>query len=255
VNVGYALFAPHRGKGYTTRAVQLLLHHLAMQAEHHTATLLIDDRNERSLAVARRTRFQPAPSPRAGQACFVRAVPPLEYSDGVVRIRRPRVDDLDVDLAAKDEEQIRWMWLPGQRESWESMTPREQRDHARRGLENSVETWGRGPKWVFFVDTEQDDYVAYVDCDLANDGVPGGEANVAYSAHPVHRGKGYVSRAVRLVTTFLRDHTGARELNIRIDAENEASLRVARAVGATDVSRWTNEQGRSMIRHVRAIER
>ena len=57
VNVGYNLFAPHRGKGYATRAVELLLQHLAEDTAYDTATLLIDADNERSLALARRARF------------------------------------------------------------------------------------------------------------------------------------------------------------------------------------------------------
>ena len=57
VNVGYNVFAPHRGKGYATRAVELLLQHLAEDTAYDTATLLIDSDNERSLALARRARF------------------------------------------------------------------------------------------------------------------------------------------------------------------------------------------------------
>jgi aminoglycoside 6'-N-acetyltransferase len=57
VNVGYNVFAPHRGKGYATRAVELLLQHLAEDTAFDTATLLIDSDNERSLALARRALF------------------------------------------------------------------------------------------------------------------------------------------------------------------------------------------------------
>jgi RimJ/RimL family protein N-acetyltransferase len=255
VNVGYGLFAPYRGRGYATRAVQLLVHHLAVDGKYRAATLLIDEANERSLAVAQRTGFEPAPSPRPGQRYFTRALPPLTYTDGVVTIRRPRVDDLDADLAAKDGEQIRWMWDPGERERWAAMTSGEQRAHAHLGLAERVGAWGHGPKWVFFVDDADAADVASIDCDLANDHVPPGEANVAYSAHPAHRGKGYVSRSVRLAAEFLRDHTGARELHIRVDAENQPSLRVARAVGAAEVERRAGDDGRTMIRHVVVIDR
>jgi len=57
VNVGYYLFAAARGKGYASRAVELLLEHLAHDTEHTVATLLIHPENARSLAVARRLGF------------------------------------------------------------------------------------------------------------------------------------------------------------------------------------------------------
>jgi RimJ/RimL family protein N-acetyltransferase len=57
VNVGYSLFPAARGKGYASRAVELLLDHLARDTEHSVATLLIDPENTPSLAVARRLGF------------------------------------------------------------------------------------------------------------------------------------------------------------------------------------------------------
>lgn len=249
VNVGYNLFAPHRGKGYATRAVQLLVHHMAMRTKTVTASLLINAGNERSLRLAERTGFVPTGEVN-GDRYFLRQVPSITYSDGAVTIRPQRVDDLEADLAAKDDEQIDWLWLPGQRESWESMTPREQRAHALRGLQTNETAFGTGPKWTFAVDTANDDYVAYVDCDLANEHVPHGEANISYSCHPAYRGRGYVSQAVRLAMQFLRDHTGARQIHIVADAENGASLRVPRSVGALESERWINERGRTMIRHI-----
>lgn len=57
VNVGYSLFAPARGKGYASRAVELLLRHLADETPHQTATVLIHPENAPSLALARRLGF------------------------------------------------------------------------------------------------------------------------------------------------------------------------------------------------------
>ncbi len=57
VNIGYALFAEARGHGYATRAVELLLDHLAAHTTFTTAHLLIDPANTRSLAVAARAGF------------------------------------------------------------------------------------------------------------------------------------------------------------------------------------------------------
>lgn len=58
VNLGYSVFAPRRGRGYATRAVRLLLHHLAADTERRIATLLIHPDNDRSLAVAQRAGFE-----------------------------------------------------------------------------------------------------------------------------------------------------------------------------------------------------
>lgn len=248
INVGYNVFADHRGHGYASRAVKLLLHRLALDAPHTTATLLIHPENRRSLAMAERTGFR-RHGDLDGNPYWKQPIPPVRYSDGVVTIRPPEVLDLEADLESKDEEQIRWLWLPRHRESWEAMTSREQRAHARAGLEARVREFGCGPKWTFSVDTSDDRYVAYIDCDLRNDHVPAGEANISYAAHPNHRQRGYVSRAVRLVTRFLTDHTAARTAHIITDLDNSPSVRVVRAVGATPTESWT-EAGRRMQGHV-----
>ena len=57
VNVGYCLVPAARGKGYASRAVELLLESLARDTEHNVATLLIHPENSRSLALARRLGF------------------------------------------------------------------------------------------------------------------------------------------------------------------------------------------------------
>ena len=176
-------------------------------------------------------------------------------TDGVVTLRPQHVDDLDADLEAKDDEQIRWLWQPGERESWEAMTPDEQREHARRWLQGNHDTFGGGPKWTFAVDAGPVRYVAYIDCDLANEHVPQGEANIGYSVHPAHRGRGYMSRAVRLMVEFLRANTAAPRAHLVIDAENAASLRVAAAIAADETERFTNKQGRTQVRYVIPIGR
>lgn len=57
VNLGYQVFPDHRGRGCATRAVRLLVRHLAEDTDWKVATLLIDATNERSLALAERAGF------------------------------------------------------------------------------------------------------------------------------------------------------------------------------------------------------
>jgi RimJ/RimL family protein N-acetyltransferase len=73
VNIGYFVFAEHRGNGYATQAVELLLQHLALDTQYTTATLLIDPENEASLAVARRCHFDRRDDLR-GQRYFTRSI-------------------------------------------------------------------------------------------------------------------------------------------------------------------------------------
>lgn len=73
VNVGYFVFAEHRGNGYAAQAVELLLQHLARDTQYTAATLLIDPENEASLAVASRCGFNRRDDVR-GQRYFSRLI-------------------------------------------------------------------------------------------------------------------------------------------------------------------------------------
>ena len=66
VNVGYYLFPAARGRGYASRAVELLVRELG----DLVATLTIDPANERSLALARRCGFEEAGT--VGHSLFFR---------------------------------------------------------------------------------------------------------------------------------------------------------------------------------------
>jgi RimJ/RimL family protein N-acetyltransferase len=174
----------------------------------------------------------------------------VSYFDGVATNRRQETSDLARDLEAKDDEQMYWLWEPGQRERWLTLNAMEQRAHVLETLKHNHATFDTGPKWCFSVDASDESYVAYVDCDLANDRVALGEANISYAAHPNFRGRGYVTRAVLLVVRFLKENTSAREAHIIVDRRNVASLRVAQAVGAIKAGESTRDDGRTMLDHV-----
>ena len=175
------------------------------------------------------------------------------WTDGIVTIRRQHPDDLGAHLAAVDDEQMRWLWEPGDRERYLEMTPDEQRAHQLRHLVQSHDSFGPGPKWAFSADTVEHRYVAYVDCDLAHHEVPAGGATISYTCAPIHRGNGWTSRSVRLVCTFLREETDATEAHILVDVDNTPSRRVAEAVGAREVERFVDPQGRTMVRYLLAL--
>ncbi len=234
------------------RAVQLVVHHLATRTAARTAILQVRPGDADAVGVAAAARFTRSEDV-AGEYVFRRPVPPVSYTDGVVTLRRQRPDDIDRHLEAIDDEQIDWLWDPGDRQKWEALTPDQQRAHNLAHLQTVHDSFGAGPKWTFSVDRADAPYVAYIDCDLANGQVPAGEANIAFAGHPGRRGQGNVSRAVRLMTQFLREHTGAETAHIIVDARNAASLRVARAVDATETDRWRDEHGRTIIRHVLAV--
>jgi RimJ/RimL family protein N-acetyltransferase len=254
-NLGYAFHPRARGHGYATRAVMLLLHRLAVTRQWTVATLAIDFDNDASLAIARRCGFADHGTivGENESRYFKRPVPPLTYTDGRVTIRLRRPEDVEAHVAGTDEEQIRWLW-PQHRDDWLAMTPEQQLAHVRRVMDEKIAINETGPKWDFgvFVD---DVLVGHVDCDLANPNVPHGEANVSYTIWPAHRGNGYASAAARQVIRFVTEHTGAREVHVIADARNEASLRVARAVGAIEVGTYLDGNGDTMVRHVLSCSR
>ena len=56
-NLGYNVFAPHRGNGYATDAVVLMIQWLKSEGGLHTATMSIDRDNRASLRVAEKAGF------------------------------------------------------------------------------------------------------------------------------------------------------------------------------------------------------
>jgi hypothetical protein len=87
---------------------------------------------------------------------------------------RVRADDIDRHLEAIDDEQIDWLWQPGDRQKWEALAPDQQPARNLSHLQAVHESFGTGPKWTFSADRAAAPYVAYIDCDLANDHVPAG---------------------------------------------------------------------------------
>ena len=248
VNVGYNVFASHRGRGIASRAVQLLLHHLAITERCRTATLLIDAANVRSQALADRTRFVRQAN-LDGNPYYKRPLPPLTYRQGDVTIRRRQRDDLEMDLSGRDDDHIGWLWQPSEADQWEAMTPSDRRAHALTWLAVVSDSFGTGPRWAFSIDLMDAPSVGGVDVNLASDHAPAGEANISYWVHPEFRGRGIAPVAVQLALLFLRDHTGTRRAHVMVDPNNTPSLAVAASTGANVGAMTVDRHGRSLLRH------
>lgn len=248
VNVGYNVFASHRGDGIASRAVQLLLHHLAITQQCRMATLLIDPANARSQALADRNRFV-RQADLDGNPFYKRPVPPLIYRQGDVTIRRRRRADVEMDLSGRDDEHIGWLWQPSAIDQCEAMTPSERRAHALAWLADVSDSFGTGPRWTFSIDLTDAVSVGGVDVNLSSDHAPAGEANISYWVHPEFRRRGIAAVAVQLALQFLRDHTGARRAHIMVDPNNTPSLVVAASTGATVEAMTLDRHGRSLLRH------
>jgi RimJ/RimL family protein N-acetyltransferase/SAM-dependent methyltransferase len=62
---------------------------------------------------------------------------------------------------------------------------------------------------------------------------PDGAGNISYSTDPLHRGRGYATRAVRLLSVAGLRRFGYARIELRCDADNTASRRVAEKAGFT----------------------
>jgi RimJ/RimL family protein N-acetyltransferase len=72
----------------------------------------------------------------------------------------------------------------------------------------------------------------YVDCDPdLTDGIEPGDVNVSYAVHPWARGRGVAQEAVSLICEFIRSERLGRRVAIRVEPENEPSVRVAEKCG------------------------
>jgi ribosomal protein S18 acetylase RimI-like enzyme len=124
-------------------------------------------------------------------------------ADGVVTLRVPEPDDVELLVAGRDEEFFKWFG-PG----------------------------AQGPRPVACVWVE-DRLVGWVDYDLDpdHDWLRPGEVNVGYCLFAAARGRGYASRAVALLLEHLRLDTEHTVATLVIHPENARSLALARRLG------------------------
>jgi RimJ/RimL family protein N-acetyltransferase len=146
--------------------------------------------------------------------------PPL--SDGVVTLRLPDVErDTQTTIAISEDPEIQ-RWVLGGR-------PRPTAPHAT--LVGQLEMWRNRTDAIFSIDAaghEQRVGLLRVLFGLVN---PFGFAELGYSLLPEGRGRGYATRAVRLVADWVFDELGIGRLQARTTVGNTASERVLERAG------------------------
>jgi RimJ/RimL family protein N-acetyltransferase len=144
-----------------------------------------------------------------------------ELDDGVVRLRPPAPDDVDSVVAVcQDEEAARFTTIP-----W----PYERR-HAVEWVEESKRCWADGVRASFvMVDVSTGEVVGTLG--LVRFEPDGSVAEVGYLVKNTARGRGFATRAVRLVVPWVLRDLGYLRLELQTDVRNHASQRVAEKAG------------------------
>ncbi|MFD0342396.1 GNAT family N-acetyltransferase [Streptomyces sp. NPDC127117] len=147
----------------------------------------------------------------------------MNLSDGVVALSPLRLDDVDAHLAGEDELLVRWLsGEPATRAGTEAY------------FRHCIEQWATsGPLRAFGIRTaDQQTLAGYIDLRFDVAGLEPGQANISYVLYPAWRGKGLMTRAVRLICRYAAAE-GAAQGVIRVDPGNAPSAAVARRSGFT----------------------
>ena len=138
-----------------------------------------------------------------------------------ISLRALTRSDAEAHLAGEDEQTVRW--LSGGPSTVESTT---------RWIDQLVRNAQTGRGTQGFGVCLDGRLAGYVDCNPdVRDGLEPGDVNISYAVHPWARGRGIAVEAVRLIGDFLREHQIATRAAIRVDPDNQASVRVAEKSG------------------------
>jgi RimJ/RimL family protein N-acetyltransferase len=147
---------------------------------------------------------------------------PVELTDGVVRLRALRADDLaDVVVAARDPEAQRWTTIP---------SPYGEADARFFVLDYSTQRWAEDGGGLWAVCTPADARYAGA-MEVRRDPADPEMADVGFVAAPWARGRGYTTRALRLACAWAFASLGVVRIEWRAYVGNDGSRRVAEKAG------------------------
>jgi [ribosomal protein S5]-alanine N-acetyltransferase len=175
------------------------------------------------------------------------AVDRPELTDGVVRLRAHSDDDIDAMVEmCRDPEMARWTSVPQPYD----------RDNAKRFARELVpHGWETGEWRGWAIEATDDTGRARFAGNVDIRGV--GVADIGYALHPWARGRGVVTRAIRLATRWAFDHGGVEIVHWRAHAGNVASRRTAWAAGFTfhgTVPKLLHERGRAIDTWIASLQ-
>jgi RimJ/RimL family protein N-acetyltransferase len=163
--------------------------------------------------------------------------------DGAITVSPLRLEDLDVHLAGEDEQLVRWLnGRPSTREGTEAY------------LRRCQEEWEtEGPHRAFGIRAGTAKVLAgTIDLRFDGEGLTSGQVALAYGLYPNWRGRGLATRAVNLVCRYAGEH-GAMEAVIRVEPDNQISVRVAQRAGFTYVRRVRDSDSISLDQYQRDL--
>jgi RimJ/RimL family protein N-acetyltransferase/8-oxo-dGTP pyrophosphatase MutT (NUDIX family) len=144
--------------------------------------------------------------------------PQPELTDGVVVLRPWREEDIEEALAGHDELIAHWFGFPDTR-------PTAEQHRA------AIERWHEGyvdqRRLVGFAVEHEGTIVGAVDVRKAGEGT----GELSWTLYAGQRGKGYATRAVRLLSDYAIDVLGLGRVEAKIEPGNEKSIRVATRAG------------------------
>ncbi|MFL6133621.1 MAG: NUDIX hydrolase [Nocardioidaceae bacterium] len=144
--------------------------------------------------------------------------PQPELTDGVVVLRPWREEDIEEALAGHDELIAHWFGFPET-----APTPEQHR--------TAIDRWHQGyadqRRLVGFVVEREGTIVGAVDVRKVGEGT----GELSWTLYAGQRGKGYATRAVRLLSDYAIDVLGLGRVEAKIEPDNDKSIRVATRAG------------------------
>jgi RimJ/RimL family protein N-acetyltransferase len=173
--------------------------------------------------------------------------PNIELTDGKILLRPFKLEDAEAHMAGEDDEQVKW--LSGGKGTLEG---------ARAWIEKNQKYWEEdGPVFNFAIwNKNSNKLVGMVEANTDPgriEGIQEGDANISYGLYPEARSKGYTLKAVDLMINFLKSK-GIKRAVIRVNPENEASVKVAERLGFEGAGQIKTKNGEVLDVYIKRLD-